>query len=182
MKIFAHALASRTRWLKRPINCGPYRHWLTDSGSLTRRLQLRCRYFRVQPLRLYAAKPQTDEVLLLSLSMRQHALLREVRLYCGATPVVFAHSVLPHKSLRGPWHKLGVLGNKPLGGALFANPQVMRTPLEYKKLAKHHALYLRATAHLQRLPPVLWARRSVFSLHGASILVTEVFLPQVLTI
>lgn len=182
MKIFAHALASRARWLKRPINSGPYRHWLIDSGSLTRRLQLHCHNFNVKPLRLYAAKPQTDEVILLNLSMHQHALLREVYLYCGAMPVVFAHSVLPHQSLRGRWHKLGALGNKPLGGALFSNPQVVRTPLEFKKLAKHHALYLRATAHLQLLPPVLWARRSVFILHGASILVTEVFLPQVLTV
>lgn len=182
MKILAHALAARAHWLKRPINSGPYRHWLIDSGSLTRRLQVRCRDFSVQPLRLYAAKPQTDEMLLLALPMRQHALLREVRLNCGATPVVFAHSVLPHKSLRGRWHKLGALGNKPLGGALFANPQVVRTPLEFKKLAKHHALYLRATAHLPQLPSVLWARRSLFTLHGTSILVTEVFLPQVLAI
>lgn len=111
---------------------------------------------------------------------RQRALLREVVLNCDGQPVVFAHSVLPLSSLRGPWHDLGRLGARPLGAALFANPAVVRTPLTYRKLHPGHALYQRAVAVLPQRPPCLWARRSVFTLQTASILVTEVFLPGVL--
>lgn len=182
MKILAKPLSLRSRWLKKPMNSGAYRHWLIDNGSLTQRLQLRCRDFRVKPIRLYNVKPQVDEALLLNLSSRQTALLREVYLCCSSQPAVFAHSVLPHKSLCGDWQGLGRLGNKSLGATLFKNPNVVRTVLEFKKLSNHHALYRRAVASLDSKPQALWARRSTFSLNGAMILVTEVFLPQVLTL
>lgn len=164
------------------MNSGVYRHWLIDGGSLTRRLQLRCHSFAVKPIKVHDAKPQSDEAQLLNLAPRQKVLLREVYLRCGDKTVVFAHSVLPHQGLRGDWHDLGHLGTKPLGGALFSDPKVIRTPLEFKKLSRHHALYRRAVAHLDMPPEALWARRSVFTLNRAAILVTEVFLPQVLVI
>jgi chorismate--pyruvate lyase len=180
VKALAKPFSTRSRWLKKPVNSGAYQHWLIDKGSLTRRLQLRCRDFCVKPIRLYNAKPQMDEASLLNLPSQQRALLREVYLYCSNKPVVFAHSVLPHKSLRGDWQGLGRLGNRPLGAALFANPKVVRTVLEFRKLSIHHVLYRRAVANLDNRPRTLWARRSTFSLNGAIILVTEVFLPQVL--
>jgi chorismate lyase len=164
------------------MNSGEYRHWLIDGGSLTRRLQACCPNFAVKPIRLRNMWPRPDESYLLSQAPHQQALLREVHLHCAGQAVVFAHSILPHKALRGDWQGLGRLGSKPLGGALFANPRVRRTPLAYKKLSRHHALYQRATEHLSTAPDSIWARRSVFMLHCAAILVTEVFLPQVLTL
>lgn len=162
------------------MNSGSYRHWLTDSGSLTKRLQLLSDDFFVKPSRHQYAKPQVDEARLLGLSRRQNALLREVHLYSHGKPVVFAHSVLPQHSLRGEWLGLGHLGNKPLGAALFMNPKVMRTQLEFKKLTNQNALYRRAVAHLALKPQAVWARRSIFRLKHSAIMVTEVFLPQVL--
>jgi chorismate lyase len=128
------------------------------------------------------AKPQFDEALILNLSPRQKTLLREVYLCCVSKPVVFAHSVLPHRSLRGDWRGLGRLGNKSLGATLFTNPKVVRTAFEFKKLSSRHALFRRAGANFDGKLQALWARRSVFSLNGAMILVTEIFLPQVLTL
>lgn len=157
-----------------------YRPWLTDMGSLTRRLQARCRSFTVSHVAQRWGKPHVDEAVLLDMKPRHRALLREVCLNCDGRPVVFAHSVLPRASLRGAWQGLGKLGSKPLGAALFANTAVVRTPLTYRKLHPRHVLYRRAAAVLQNHPPFLWARRSVFTLHEASILVTEVFLPGVL--
>jgi chorismate--pyruvate lyase len=182
VKIQAHFLYPRGCWLAKPVSSGVYRHWLIDGGSLTRRLQLCCSDFSVKPIKLHNAKPQLDEALILNLSPRQKALLREVYLCCAGKRVVFAHSVLPHKSLRGDWQGLGRLGNKSLGATLFTNPNVVRTALEFKKLSNHHALYHRAVANFDSRPQALWARRSVFNLNGAVILVTEVFLPQVLTL
>ena len=154
--------------------------WLIDSGSLTTRLQQRYIKFAVKPVVVKYAKPIADESALLHFPAHKTALIREVLLMGNNQPVVFAHSVLPRESLRGAWNGLGRLGNKPLGATLFANPVVKRTPLSYKKLSPHHKLFQHATAHLTIKPTHLWARRSIFSLNRARILVTEVFLPQLL--
>jgi len=151
-----------------------------DKGSLTKRLQSRNPDFAVRPTRVRGAKPQFDEAQMLRLAGHQHALLREVQLRCADIPTVFAHSVLPYRSLRGSWQGLGRLGNRSLGTTLFADARVMRTALEYKKLAKHHPLYRKAVFSLDISTSALWARRSVFRLKHAVILVTEVFLPSVL--
>ena len=160
---------------------GAYRKWLIDSGSLTARLKARYADFAVRPVAVKYAKPIQDEAALLNLPAYKAALIREVLLIGDNQPVVFAHSVLPRTSLRGAWNGLGRLGNKPLGAMLFANPKVKRTPLEYKKLPRQHPISMRVAEHLQTSPKTLWARRSIFSLNCARILVTEVFLPQLLT-
>lgn len=168
-------------WLPKPAGSGVYRHWLVDAGSLTQRLRACCRDFSVTRVTQRWARPLPDEATLLGLRAHQRALLREVCLNCDGRPAVFAHSVLPRASLRGEWHDLGRLGARPLGAALFANARVVRTPLSYRKLWPGHALYQRAIAVLEQTPSCLWARRSVFTLRGASILVTEVFLPEILS-
>ncbi len=170
----------KSNWLKKPVANHQYSYWLIDNSSLTNRLQQRYASFSVKPVSLKYAKPLLNEAKLLKHSPYQHALIREVLLMGNNEPVVFAHSVLPRTSLRGAWNNLGRLGNKPLGAALFANPKVKRTPLEFKKLSCHHPLFTRATKYLAEKPVYLWARRSVFNLNCVNILVTEIFLPQIL--
>jgi len=164
-------------------SCARYRPWLLDRGSLTRRIQVRCAAFSVRHVQQQygVAMPSERRMVALSRPSRHsRALLRDVFLYCGETPLVFAHSVLPATSLHGAWQSLGQLGSKPLGAALFANPRVRRTPLRFKKLNRRDALYQRACTVLPNPPASLWARRSVFYLEGRPILVTEVFLPDIL--
>ncbi len=199
MKIQQNYSQCRQRWLKKPMLSGGYRKWLIDDGSLTARLKARYATFAVKPVLLKNAKSFADESALLGLKTSQYALIREVFLMGNNVPVVFAHSVLPRASLRGAWSGLGRLGNKPLGATLFVNPKVKRTPLEYKKLPRHHPISIRVsrmnnqlqlvysavmpstgTEHMQASPKALWARRSIFSLSCAKILVTEVFLEELL--
>ncbi len=178
MKIRKNAANNRSQWLKKPVLAGAFQPWLIDAGSLTARLQQRYSQFAVKPVTVKYAKAIQDEAALLHLPAHKTALIREVLLIGNNQAVVFAHSVMPRTSLRGAWNGLGRLGNKPLGATLFANPKVKRTPLSYKKLAPQHALYRHAAAHLTIKPAYLWARRSIFSLNCANILVTEVFLEQ----
>ena len=181
MKIRSQPLYPRARWLNRPMNSGAYRPWLLEKGSLTKRLKAHAKHFAVQPLLQDRCKPAVDEAYLLGLVQYQKDLHREVMLLDGHQALVFARSVLPVKSLHGDWQGLGRLGNQPLGAALFSNPRMARTPLQFRKIGQHHALYRRATSYLVQLPKALWARRSVFKLNsGREILVTEVFLPSVL--
>lgn len=182
MKIYKNISQKRYLWLNKALQSNAYHIWLNDNGSLTLRLQKRYGRFSVQPVALKFAKPNQDEAALLHLPEHKVALIREVLLMGDNQPVVFAHSVLPKESLRGVWNRLGRLGSKPLGATLFANPKVKRTPLSYKKLTPNHPLYKHAVQYLTQKPSYLWARRSIFSLNRANIMVTEVFLPQLVTI
>ncbi len=168
------------KWLKNPVLAQVLQPWLIDNSSLTARLKAHYKDFAVRPIRQQYAKAFRDEFRIIGLRTNQHALIREVFLFGNNQPVVFAHSVLPRASLRGAWSGLVRLGNKPLGATLFANPKVKRSPLEYKKLSPYHPISIRVAAHMQIAPKQLWARRSVFSLNCAKILVTEVFLPKLL--
>jgi len=174
-KIFS---SNRQRWIRTPFLANQYRSWLTETGSLTARLQQNYPDFSVKPVSVGYVKPSAEEALLLQVSGNAAAQIREVFLCGNGKPVVFAHSVLPRSSLQGGWRNLGRLGNKPLGATLFANPKVKRTPLTYKKISAQHALYQAATYDMLEKPAYLWARRSVFSLNCASIIVIEVFLPD----
>ena len=168
-----------TTWNTPAWRAGDWRDWLDDHGSLTRRQQAICPQLRVQRLIQRIARPLSDEYRPLGMSSGQRALIRDVLLICGDTPLVFAHSVIPLPGLDGPWVGLSRLGNRPLGAALFANPKVRRFPLEYQRLDARHPLYRPAVAHLDDAPPHLWMRRSQFTLAGHPLLVTEVFLPAV---
>ena len=157
------------------------RSWLQNRGSLTQLIQRRCcGEFSVKPVFQSLAAVCGDELAVMNLRRDELALVREVYLYCGETPVVFAHSVVARNDLRGAWRSLIGLGTKSLGTVLFTNPIVKRTPLRFKKLTSAHPLFTRACRKLQVQPASLWARRSLFTLHGQSILVTEVFLPSIL--
>lgn len=169
-----------TQWLTSAWQAGAWRHWLTDRGSLTRRLQQACPAFRVSRLKQSLGRPNLDECKPLALVPGRLAMLREVLLLDCDTPLVYAHSVIPLSGLAGPWAGLAGLGNRPLGAALFTNPRIQRQALEFQHLDRRHTLYRSAALHLANPPRTLWARRSLFALQNQPILVTEVFLPATL--
>lgn len=172
---------SDTFWRGAALGCGAgLAPWLRDHGSLTQRIQQRCTHFTVRGVRSSLARIAFDEAALLGIAPQQLAWSREVFLYADDQPVVFAHSALAREHLRSAWSALRTLGSKPLGALLFAHPLVERKPLHYQALRDTHPLYRRAAAVLGDPPRRLWARRSLFYLHGAPLLVTEVFLPEIL--
>jgi len=168
-------------WRQTAIGCtAEIAPWLRDRGSLTQRIQQRCRSFAVYGVRSGLARIAMDEAVLLGVMPQHLAYSREVFLYADGLPVVFAHSACARLHLRGAWSAVSGLGDKPLGALLFSHPLVERRPLHYQALKSSHPLYRRAAAKLDYAPHSLWARRSLFYLHGAPLLVTEVFLPEIL--
>ncbi|MDO8207625.1 MAG: chorismate lyase [Gallionella sp.] len=154
--------------------------WLRDTGSLTQRIVQRCERFSVRNVKNSLARIALDESALLGIKPGRLAWSREVFLCADEQPVVFAHSTCAARDLRGAWQSVRGLGSKPLGALLFSHPQVVRQPLRYKALHAHHPLYRRAASVLPDPPARLWARRSLFYLHNAPLLVTEVFLPEII--
>ncbi len=155
---------------------GKLHHWLTSRGSLTARIVEHFDNFNLVRLMQRAKLPNVDERRELRLRDCELAVVREVLLRDGETPLVFAHSLVARRDLRGAWRGLSRLGARPLAEMLFHDSSVARLPMEYKKIDARHPLYQRA----QKVAPfegkVVWARRSVFLKQGRPLLVTEVFL------
>jgi chorismate--pyruvate lyase len=160
-----------------PAGC--YRAWLDDSGSLTARIRARCRAFSVAVQASGPARADADERALIGVAHGVRAHAREVYLCCGDTALVFARSLVDPDNERA-CRALDRLGTRPLGSALFSGTDGPRHGLRFRRLDRRHALYRSACRALAVSPATLWARRSLFELHGAPLLVTEVFLPAIL--
>jgi chorismate lyase len=151
--------------------------WLLDASSLTRRLQLLCeRRVQVRVLQQNWGRPFASERRALSVRHGERVLIREVRLMCNDRPWVFARTIIPVRSLRGALRRLVYLGTKPLGAALFADPHMHRGKVEIARIGPEEQFFVRANEGMS-YPEAIWGRRSVFWLHGKSLLVSEIFLP-----
>ncbi|MCW9024834.1 MAG: chorismate lyase [Gammaproteobacteria bacterium] len=154
--------------------------WLYDSGSLTRRLQAACEgSFCVEVIDQSWQRPMLNEAVRLGISAERLALIRQVYLYCNNKPAVFARTVIPAQTLSGPQRHLASLGSRPLGAVLFANPNMSRDEMEVACIRNGQRIFTSATAKLERVPDVIWGRRSVFYLDRKPLLVNEVFLPDI---
>lgn len=177
--------AREPRWTtlsSRRLPAAPLRvhAWLADRGSLTRAIIASCRgRFRVDVVAQGHADALPSEAALLAAGPAQATLVREVRLYCGREAWVFARTLIPIRSLRGPAQALTRLGRRPLGEVLFSDPTTRRLAVEVARITPRHQLFARATVHLRRAPDAIWGRRTLFDYGGEHILVNELFLPGI---
>jgi chorismate lyase len=154
--------------------------WLLDPASLTRRIQAACGgAFRVEVLAQCWAQPQHNEARVLGMRSGSWGFVREVHLLCEDRPWVFARTVIPRATLTGSRRRLTRLKSRPLGAVLFADPSMQRGPVEIARITPCDKLYPAATLHLGRQPETIWGRRSLFTLGGAPLLVSEIFLPGI---
>ncbi|MCB1919076.1 MAG: chorismate lyase [Candidatus Competibacteraceae bacterium] len=154
-------------------------YWLFDPGSLTRRLRQCCPdRFQVRVLRQGWSRPYRDEARVLRLRLEAQTWTREVQLFCGDQPWVFARTLIPAATLRGRGRRLTQLGNRPLGEVLFSDPGVQRGPVEIARIIAGQRLHQRAFAGFAEPPEAIWGRRSIFRIDGQLLLVCEIFLPD----
>lgn len=151
------------------------RPWLLDRGSLTQRLIAASNgQFRVHVLQQRIARPKLSEMRRLNRPCGHLALIREVILYGGDQPWVFARSVLPLSSLTGKLRRLRKFDDRPLGDYLFRNPGLRRGELEITCQSPGSAILPK---EFRKLRGVLWGRRSVFYMGHKPLLISEFFLP-----
>ena len=152
--------------------------WLFDPSSLTARLIKKCSgRFRVEVLSIEKTTPTPDEIRVLKMRYRSQAIIRQVLLYCDDKPWVYARTIIPVSSLRGPLRGIAKLGNKPLGAVLFADKSMVRSEIEVACVKPDSACYV-WTHH--KGDEVVWGRRSVFWVRKKPLLVSEFFLPELL--
>jgi chorismate--pyruvate lyase len=147
--------------------------WLAEPGLLTAKVRAaggeatQFRMLRLESSPLSAA-------LQARLAVADEAgLVREIEFARDGVRWIFAQSVFPDSTVaRYPW--LRDLGESPLGEALRRVAETVREPLEYAELPADHELARVAQSSGRGS---LWARRAVYRLAGAPIIVQEVFLP-----
>ncbi|KAF0190692.1 MAG: chorismate--pyruvate lyase [Gammaproteobacteria bacterium] len=157
--------------------------WLMDTTSLTRRLIGCCgQGFRVRVDSQRWARPLRDERFVLGIRDDRYALVRQVYLLCAGQPQVFARTIVPAFTLTGKEKRLAALGSKPLGAWLFSGRDVTRQRIEFTRLWPGQGLFDVAVRDLKHKPDEIWGRRTLFSVAGKPLLVSEIFLPDILAL
>lgn len=179
-----NAIAEPNWWrfehLRLPCLPHHYHRWLRDNSSLTQRVINACSGdFRVRLRRQCWDGPLPSERRALRMGRTRIGLVREVELLCSGMPWVFARTVIPTESLKGAAGRLAHLGERPLGAVLFSRPTTRRGRIEFARLVPGQPLYEAAVANLNTRPDFLWGRRTLFYYEGKSLLVNEIFLPEV---
>jgi chorismate--pyruvate lyase len=159
------------------------RRWLRRTGSLSAQLQSLGSRFEVQRMSQAVARLLPGEARSLGMPPGTRCLVREVVLRVDGEPLVFARSVAPSKSVRGPWRSLVALGSRPLAQLLFNTPRVTRGPLMVLRAPAHGKWQRAIERGWQRAGGQRWpattarGRYSVFRKNGAPLRVTEFFVP-----
>ncbi|RUO23391.1 chorismate--pyruvate lyase [Aliidiomarina iranensis] len=147
--------------------------WLSDPGSLTEKLKTLRGEFSVHLLGQTEGLAQAHEYAALGIA-EQPVLIREVILFSGKAPLVFARSIIPFRALAHD-SEFVQLGNNPLGERLFKSSDIQAGAIEAGQFSKDTPV-----AELDRLLQgdriELWGRRRCFYLVETPILVAEVFL------
>ena len=146
--------------------------WLFDEGSLTRRLTaLSNNHFSVLPLFEGWQTLREDECRALGLPAASLGWVREVYLRGHHLPWVFARSVASKSALEAGGLNMDALGTRSLGELLFSDQAFERGPLQ---VCRYPRDWLPDADRADNL----WGRRSRFVRGSLSVLVAEVFLPN----
>ena len=141
-----------------------WQDWLSDAGSLTQLISNKTKSsVSVEVLTDHKQNLLKDEACLFRQPLHR-CRIREVYLCVNDVPVVFARSVLPTSSSTGINRDVLQLGSKPLGEVLFKKG---KAPILLRQITE--------------VPGLGWGRRSLYQLRGHPILISEFFLPELLT-
>ncbi len=160
--------------------------WLSDTGSLTRKLENELQYPADHHLELQILADCKQNLVASEKKFFRRPInrsrIREILLCDQGEPIVMARSVLPITSSIGSNHSILKLGHKPLCAVLFAKDLKGRfRPIrQIVRLDHHHPEWKVCRSRYANLPKRAWARRTLYQLNGHPLLVMEIFLPALL--
>lgn len=160
--------------------------WLSDTGSLTRKLEKALHYPEDRHLELQILADCKQNLVASEKKFFRRPIhrsrVREILLCDRGEPIVMARSVLPITSSIGSNHTILKLGHKPLGAVLFAKVLKGRfRPIrQIVRLDHRHPEWKACQRRYADLPKRVWARRTLYQLNGHPLLVMEIFLPALL--
>lgn len=169
------------RLIRRVIRDRKTQTLLTFNTSLTAKLRSCCTNLQVVILSETIELPMISEAIRLGLDNNEEAWVRCVLLQCADQNWIYARTVIPKLEVQNPWYSLQTLGTKPLGEILFETPNIQRTDFEFAKSQHMTWPHFMQTLPAGHITTESFARRSVFIKDQHPLLLTEVFLPDLLS-
>jgi chorismate--pyruvate lyase len=155
--------------------------WLLDPDSFMQRLRQHAIHSaKVQVLEQTWQFPNGSERHSLDLPARQYGLVREVVISSPQQKWMFARTIFPRTTVTGSEQRLGNLKSRALGTLLFNKANTVRGAFEFTVIKSGESWHKKIVQATQVEPPEFWARRSVFSIKHKSLLLCEIFLPDLL--
>lgn len=155
-------------------------HWVCAESSLTVKVKELGVSFSVEVInQCYKSLSITTKKILNTSD--NVALIREVVLKQGDTPLIYAQTVMPESTIIGTEARLAELGNQSLGQILFQSHHATRGKIEISLVEKASPLGSYIEQHLNQ--PIIepcFIRRSIFHLNDKPLLVNECFLPALI--
>jgi chorismate lyase len=152
--------------------------WLTERGSLTKKF--RAALGENYQLTLLGESFQPigeSDAMILNLPIGEKVKIREIFMGKKNKPLIYCRTYLPQKILNNKTLGLDQLGGNSLGDVLFQEATLKRSAIFVKQLTETDVLFQTLKQHIKptTLTQKPWARYSVFSIDGDSLLVFEVF-------
>ncbi len=155
--------------------------WLFWRKSMTLKIQHYLHStIKVNIIQQQWLRPSLDEQQLLQLPNQQKCLIREVELCANDHVVMIARSVMPRGRLTCQYQYLPGLKHKTIGRWFFSDTNLQRSTFNFKCFTKHDDLYGYAEKSIKNLPEMVWGRCSSFTTTHQQLLLTELFLPELL--
>jgi chorismate--pyruvate lyase len=156
------------------------RNWVALESSMTERIgKVADRPIAVEVLRQASGQLLADEHRFFP-TAAGCAMVREVCLSAEGRPLLIARSVFTSQRLQ-THPTILKLGNRPLGSLLFSGGKPSPyTAREFARIDHAAPLFGLVRQRHRGLCPHYWARRTLFYLFDAPLLVTEIFLPDLI--
>jgi chorismate--pyruvate lyase len=156
------------------------RPWLSDPGSFMQRLKNHgITNAQIQILAEGWNAPFEEERRMLNLPISDEAWVREVSIQSDNRIWMYARTVIPQATLTGKERILQHLKTRSLGSILFSYPDMKRGEFDYFYIDQQSSWYDKIATYLTMPNEILSARRSMFTLGDKSLLLTEVFFPEI---
>ena len=153
-------------WLKSPTAKGKEFSWLTEQGSLTERLNKE--FHDVEVDVIYEGK----------VSEEKSSYKREVIIKSHGQPMIFARTSLKDDDLNSTWSCVKKLGQQSLANILFKDTEIYRRSMLYQIIQPADALHLYLKSLDLVNQEIIWLRKSEWEKNGKTLLLIEVFLPN----
>lgn len=154
--------------------------WTYEAGSLTRRLR---DYYgnqvAVKILFHQWRTPFLSERKALQLPFHRRSLVREVMLHTNGKPLLLARTIIPEETIKVAHRNLSHLGTRPLGEVIFSYPNLERITMDLTLVEP--AAWTSQIQQNTHISQSIWGRRTVYAIYGRPMLVSEFFLPEILT-
>ena len=148
--------------------------WLLDMKSLSYRIR-KIAKLEIVPIEARTSKIFLNEKKIFGYKKSEHLYLREVLIYADKLPIMYARTILPSRCLKGFWHKIRKLNNKPLADIVFRRNFIVRSRFQFKKSSTNDDFTKRIINFNLKNTNILATRQSTFNNRNEKVLLTEVF-------